>query len=88
MNSDEAAARRAAAGGGVYAVLAERRQEGPILWETTGPNSGEDGVGATYTRFLADPDVVRVAVVKLEYAYGNELLLPDMERMQTLRRPG
>ena len=67
----------------VYAVIAESKAEGPLLWETTGAGSSYDSAVRRMEEALARPNIIRAAIVRLQAThFGNELLLTDMRRMQ------
>jgi len=64
----------------IFAVVAEFRNQGPILMETEGPSTSRD---AAYDRMSGlGPNCVRACVVRLSYEVGNELLIHDLKRMQ------
>jgi hypothetical protein len=67
---------------GVYGVVVEWHNQGPILMEAEGPRTSYDAASDHMSRLIGAPRVTRVAVVRLEYVGGNELLLKDMKRMQ------
>lgn len=66
----------------IFAVIAESKDEGPLLHETSGKNTSYEAARARMARLLERPDVLRACVVRLEFSYGNELLTHDMKRMQ------
>ena len=68
---------------GCYAVVAEFKGEGPLLMETLGQASSHEAALHRMRALMAEPRVIRAAVVRLEPTKdGNELLLIDMKRMQ------
>lgn len=66
----------------VFALAVEFKGEGPLLMEALARGTSFRSARDAMRVFEADPRVVRVAIVRLEYASGNELLLHDMKRMQ------
>lgn len=66
----------------VFAVIAEFKDQGPILMECEGQRSSRDAAFDHMSRLLSQKDTLRACVVRLEYKGGNELLLHDMKRMQ------
>ena len=66
----------------VFAVLAEFKNQGPILMEVEGPRSSHNLAHDHMNALLSRPNVLRAAVVRLSYVSGNELLIHDMKRMQ------
>lgn len=66
----------------IFAVVAEWKNQGPILMETEGPNTSYEEVRKQSDRLSSQPHILRTAIVRLEYHGGNELLLHDMKRMQ------
>lgn len=66
----------------VFGVVAEWANQGPILLETEGIASSYDDAMRRCAEFSRRPGILRVAVVRLTFENGNELLLHDMERMQ------
>jgi hypothetical protein len=71
---------------GCYGVVVETRAQGPMLLEAEGHSCSREGANVVYHRWLGRPDIVRIAMVRLIYVQGNELLLPDLERMQNVGR--
>lgn len=73
---------RALDGPNVYCVIAEGKQEEPLIMEVSGQGTGLASA-VQRSRLLADSrQWTRVAVARLVYETGNALLLHDMERMQ------
>lgn len=68
--------------GEVFAVVAEWKNQGPILMETEGPKSSRDKAYEQMGQVLSRPHCLRAAVVRIVYEAGNELLIHDMKRMQ------
>lgn len=70
--------------GEVFAVVAEFKNEGPILMETEGGATSREAAFARRDRLLGEPRCIRACVVRLvaEKWGGNDLLLHDMKRMQ------
>ena len=66
----------------VFGIVAESKDDGPILWECAAAASGIEAVRARAKQFAQDPRTIRVCVVRLVYESGNELLLSDMARLQ------
>lgn len=66
----------------VFAVIAEFKDQGPILMECEGQRSSRDAAFDHMRGLLARGRVLRACVVRLEWEGGNELLLHDMKRMQ------
>jgi hypothetical protein len=67
---------------GVYGVVVEWQNQGPILMEAEGPRTSYNWAYEYMRSLVGAPRVTRVAVVRLAYVDGNELLLKDMKRMQ------
>lgn len=67
---------------GVYAVIAEFKNDGPLIMETAGAACSRDGAMERMEAMLSRQNCIRAAVVRIEYAFGNELILSDMKRMQ------
>lgn len=68
--------------GEIFAVVAEFKNQGPILMEMEGPQTSRDKADARMRSLLSSPNVLRAAMVRLTYEGGNELLIHDMKRMQ------
>lgn len=68
--------------GEVFAVVAEFKNQGPILMETEGPMSSRQKAYERLSEISRRVDCLRAAVVQLTYVGGNELLIHDMKRMQ------
>lgn len=68
--------------GEVFAVIAEFKDQGPILMEKEGPGTSRSAAREHMNRLLCQSGVLRACVVRLTYDSGNELLLHDMRRMQ------
>ena len=66
----------------VFAVIAEFKNQAPILMEVEGPRSSRDRAHDHMDTLLSRPNCLRAAVVRLTYEAGNELLIHDMKRMQ------
>ena len=66
----------------IFAVVVETKDEGPLLHETLGKNTSYKVAQERMKFLLGSPGVIRACVVRLEFAYGNELLPHDMKRMQ------
>lgn len=70
---------------GIFAVIAEFKEQSPILMETEGRHSSFEAAMKRRNEMSARPDVVRVCVVQIASApvwAGNDLLIEDMKRMQ------
>ena len=70
---------------GCYGVIAEYRGQAPILMEAEGGTTSYEGAVA---RAQGLRDAIRYQIVRLVpvgsgYQNGNELLLKDLERMQS-----
>lgn len=69
-------------GPAVFGVVAEWVDQGPILMEAEGNGSSYEAALERCQQLSGRPGILRVAVVRLTFENGNELLLHDMERMQ------
>lgn len=58
-----------------YGVIAEFKNEGPLLMECTPMTESEASDRAS--KLMLDSRVIRVAVVSLQYRWGNETLAPS-----------
>ena len=70
---------------GVYAVVAEFKDQDTILMETDGLNSSFEAAQERMRKMAARSDVLRVCVVKVEMVggwSGNRSVLKSMEDMQ------
>ena len=70
---------------GIYGVVAEFKMQGPILLETEAEHSSFDAAHDRARSMAGRPDVIRVAVVRIERTEvwaGNHAVLKDMERLQ------
>lgn len=67
---------------GVFGVIVEYQNQGPILMECEGPRSSYGAALDYMRRLVSGGRVLRACVVRLEYEDGNELLILDMKRMQ------
>lgn len=68
--------------GEVFGVIAEFKNQGPILMEKEGPHTSHDAAYDHMRSLLAQNNVLRACVVRLTYEGGNQLLIHDMKRMQ------
>lgn len=68
--------------GEIFAVVAEFKNQGPILMETEGPMTSRSLAYDRMDNLLRGTNVLRAAVVRITYSGGNELLVHDMKRMQ------
>ena len=66
----------------VFAVVAEWKNQGPILMETEGPQSSYAKARERSDMIGRQSHILRTAIVRLEYVDGNELLIHDLKRMQ------
>lgn len=66
----------------IFGVVTENKDEGPLLHETLAKNTSYKAAQERMKFLLGMPNVIRACVVRLEFAYGNELLPHDMKRMQ------
>jgi hypothetical protein len=64
---------------GVYGVVAEFPNQGPILMEQEGLHSSYESAHESARKLGT---AIRWAVVRLTYIGGNEMLIHDMKRMQ------
>ena len=64
---------------GVFVIVAEWRDQGPIVMETEGPQSSRE---EACTRMAKMPHITRACICSLVPVRGNELLILDMKRMQ------
>lgn len=70
---------------GVYAVVAEFKEQDAVLMETEGRGSSFEAAQARMRSLAARPDVLRVCVVRVEHVgvwSGNRSLLKSMENAQ------
>lgn len=69
---------------GVYAVVAEFKNEGPIIMETEASGSGRIAARERALQLMSNPRCVRVIVCELvpDRLNGNQLVLQDMIRLQ------
>lgn len=70
---------------GVFAVIAEFKDQAPILMETEGDQSSLSAARDRMQRMAGRPDVIRVCIVRLVNSgvwSGNQTLLAAMRDMQ------
>lgn len=70
---------------GVYGLIVEFKQQGPILLEGEAEHTSFDAVMKRKHEMAQRPDVIRVCVVTIQPMTtweGNTLLFQDMKRMQ------
>lgn len=70
---------------GVYAIVAEFKQQGPILLETEGEHSSFEATHRRANEMSRRSDVLRICIVRLTPATawaGNITVLKDMEQIQ------
>lgn len=66
----------------VFAVVAEWKNQGPTLMEAEGAGTSYEKAREQMDKILGRQNALRACVVRLEYRFGNALLLHDMKRMQ------
>lgn len=66
---------------GLFAVVAEGADEGPILWETSGRGTSYDAADAQLKRLIGTR-YFRGCIVRLEFVTGNEAVLHAMKGCQ------
>ena len=69
---------------GAYGLVVEHPGEAPILLETEGCDSSFDSAQDRIAKWRGPP--LRWCIVRLVPVEGNELLLLDMERLQSFKR--
>lgn len=69
-----------------YGLLVEWKQQAPILME--GERTDYGSVYEAYQRMLQQPSVIRLCIVKLIYAAGNESLCPPERADRAERKDG
>ena len=67
--------------GEIFAVVAEWRDQGPVLMETEGPETSLQAARDQMHRMI-EKGSLRAAIVRITYERGNELLIHDLKRMQ------
>lgn len=58
-----------------YALVIEHKAEGPLVWEQSLSTADYETIYKRMGEATKNPLVVRVCMVKLEYAYGNKEVL-------------
>ena len=68
----------------IFAVVAEFKDEAPILMETEGRHTSRAAAFARRDRLLGESRCIRACVVQItaDRFGGNDLLLHDMKRIQ------
>ncbi len=66
----------------IFALVVERKNEGPMIWETSGQHTSRESMRKRLAAELANPMCVRAAMVRIEFEDGNEAVLHAMKGMQ------
>lgn len=70
---------------GCYGVIVDWKAQEPTLMESEGPATSHERARSLMERFAANPNVLRVAMVRLVYESGSQLLMLDMERLHNVK---
>ena len=57
-----------------YGLICEHKMEGPLIWESQPMTYFE--ASARARKVQDNPNIIRVAVFAMQYATGNETLIP------------
>lgn len=69
---------------GIFGLVVEMKDSGPILWEAEAAQSSYGAMRDRFDDMKRNPRVIRLAIVRITFEYGNELALADMKGLQNV----
>ena len=69
---------------GIFGIVMETKDQGPILWEAEAAQTSYGAVHNRYDDMKRSPNIIRIAMVRITFERGHEGLLPAMKGLQNV----